>query len=266
MSHKEQEVYFSLLNQERKVVTPKHLTGMSEGYARKLLFNLSKKEALYRVAKGCYILIPPDMIANPSQFINDPCFIMDQLMGVFEEKYYVGYQSAAYIHGIAEQIPFTVSIAVQNQRRPLRIGSQKIEFRKVSISKFFGIERMKYSVSFLNVSDLEKTIIDCLERYDLCGGIDEVTRTISNAVDRIDGKILIKYLERFGSKPLWHRLGFILDKLFQNDYRVNKKILSDIYSHLSNKIYPLDPKVGSGGLSKKWGIVENVNCMSWLHA
>jgi len=266
MSHKEQEVYFSLLNQERKIVTIKHLTGMSEGYARKLLFNLSRKKALYRIAKGCYILIPSDMIANPSKFINDPCIIMDQLMGVFEEKYYVGYQSAAYLHGIAEQIPFTVSVAIQDQRRPLRIGSQKIEFRKVSTSKFFGIERMNYSGSFLNVSDFEKTIIDCLERYDLCGGIDEVTRTISNAVDRIDGKRLIEYLGRVGSKPLWHRLGFILDKLFQSNYKVNKKILFDIYSHLSNRIYPLDPKAGSGGLSKKWKIVENVNCVSWLHA
>lgn len=266
MSHKEQEVYFSLLNQERKVVTPKQLTSISSGYARKLLFNLSKKRALYRVAKGCYILIPPDMIANPSKFINDPCLVIDQLMEVFVEKYYVSYLSAAYLHGIAEQIPFTLSVAIQSQRRALRIGSQRIEFRKISKPKFFGIERMNYSGSSLNVSDREKTIIDCLERCDLCGGIDEAARIISNVVDKIDGKKLIGYLGRFGSKPLWHRLGFILDKLSQNNYKVNRKILASIQAHLGNKIYPLDPRAGSGRMSKKWGIIENVNCVSWLHA
>jgi len=266
MSHKEQEIYFSLLNREKKVVSTNQLSGMSRGYARKVLFSLNKKGALYRIAKGCYIVIPPDMIANPSRFINDPYLILDQLMKVFGEKYYVGYQSAAQLHGIAEQMPLSISVTVLNQRRSLHVGNQRIDFRKVSQSKFFGVERIKYSDSFLNVSDKEKTIIDCLKRYDICGGIDEVARTISNALEHIDGKKLQKHLKRFNSQPLSQRMGFIMDRLSQNGFDVDKGLLEDMEKVVGGKAYYLDPKVKDKGRhSKRWKIIENVNPISWLH-
>ncbi|MFW6120298.1 MAG: type IV toxin-antitoxin system AbiEi family antitoxin domain-containing protein, partial [Petrotogales bacterium] len=236
------------------------------GYARKMLFSLNKKGALYRIAKGCYIVIPPDMIANPSKFINDPYLVIDQLMEIFDEKYYVGYQSAAQLHGIAEQMPLSVSVVVLNQRRPLHFGNQRIGFRKVSKAKFFGVERIKYSGSFLNISDKEKTIIDCLERYDLCGGIDEVARMISNALENINGKKLLEYLKRFGNQPLLQRMGFILDRLLQNGFDIDKELLKDMEKLVGRRAYYLDPKMkGNGRYSKRWKIFENVDPISWLH-
>jgi len=269
MSHKEQEIYFSLLNREKTVVSINQLSGMNRGYARKMLFSLNKKGALYRIAKGCYIVIPPDMMANPLKFINDPYLVLDQLMEIFDEKYYVGYQSAAQLHGIAEQMPLSVSVVVLNQRRPLHFGNQRIDFRKASKSKFFGEERIKYSDSFLNISDKEKTIIDCLERYDLCGGIDEVARTISNALEDINGKKLVEYLKRFGNQPLLQRMGFILDRLLQNGFDIDKELLKDMEKLVGGRVYYLDPKMKEKGrmdrYSKRWKMVENVDPISWLH-
>jgi len=266
MSHKEQEIYFSLLNRGKKVVSINQLSGMNRGYARKMLFSLNKKGALYRIAKGCYIVIPPDMIANPLKFINDPYLVIDQLMEIFDEKYYVGYQSAAQLHGIAEQMPLSMSVIVLNQKRPLHFGNQRIYFRKTSMSKFFGINKIKYSDSSLNISNKEKTIIDCLDRYDLCGGIDEVTQIISNAIEDINGIKLIQYLKRFDSKPLLQRVGFILEKLLQNGFDVDKILLKEMEKLVGEKRYYLDPKMkGKGRYSKRWKIIENVDPMSWLH-
>lgn len=270
MSHKEQEIYFKLLNREKKVVSVKLLVrdekDMSVEYARKLLFSMSKKGALYRVAKGCYIVIPPDMIANPSKYIGDPYAIIDQLMEIFGEKYYVGYQNAAHLHGIAEQIPFVTTVVITTQRRPLRIGQQILGFRKVSSQKFFGIQRMKYADSFVNVSNLEKTILDCFERSELCGGIDEVARILSNAVEKLNDKKIIEYLLRYHSPPLYHRLGFVLDKLLQSGYSVSEKLLAELKNRITGNVYPLDPRAGSGKISGIWRINENVDCMRWLHA
>jgi len=267
MSHKEQEIYFSLLNREKTVVPIDQLSGMNRGYARKMLFSLNKKGALYRIAKGVYIVIPPDMIANPLKFINDPYLVIDQLMEVFGEKYYIGYQSAAQLHGIAEQMPLSISVVVSNQRRPLHFGNQRIDFRKSSKAKFFGVQRIKYSDSFLNVSDIEKTIIDCLERYDLCGGIDEVARIISNALKDINGKKLVEYLKRFGNQPLLQRMGFIMDILLLNGFDIDKELLKYMEKLVGKRKYCLDPKMkGKGRYSKRWKIVENINPVSWLHA
>jgi len=270
MSHKEQEIYFKLLNREKKVVSLKQLIqyekDLSKEHARKILFSMSKKGALYRVAKGCYIVIPPDMIANPSKFISDPRTIIDQLMEIFDEKYYLGYQSAAHLHGIAEQIPFVTTVVVAAQRRPIRIGQHILEFRKISSREFFGIQRMRYADSFVNVSDLEKTILDCFERAELCGGIDEAARILSNAVEKLNDKKVIKYLQKYHNQPLYHRLGFVLDKLRQNRYTVSEKLLAEIQSRIIDNVYPLDPRADAGRISRPWGINENVDCMRWLHA
>jgi len=266
MSHKEQEIYFSLLNKEKKVVSINQLSSINRAYARKILFSLNKKGALHRIAKGCYIVIPPDMIANPLKFINDPYLILDQLMEIFNEKYYVGYQSAAQLHGIAEQMPLSINVIILNQKRPLHFGNQRINFRKISKAKFFGVTRIKYSDSYINISDKEKTILDCVERYDLCGGIDEVTRMISTTLEDINRKKLLEHLKQFNDTPLLQRTGFILDKLLQNGFDIDKELVNDIAKFVSKKKYYLDPKVkGDGKYSKRWKIIENIDPVSWLH-
>ena len=135
MSPREQDVYFSLLNRGRTVTTIKQAAsdqGITEGNARKVLFTLERKKVLYRIFEGCYVVIPPDMLYDRTGFINDPHIIIDHLMQVVSEKYYVGYQSAFHLHGAAHQLPFNLSVVVLRQRKPLNLGNIKIEFRKTS--------------------------------------------------------------------------------------------------------------------------------------
>jgi predicted transcriptional regulator of viral defense system len=270
MSPREQDVYFSLLNKERAVTTIGQVSSdhsITGENARKILFNLDRKKVIYRIFRGCYVVIPPDMLYKRSGFINDPHVIIDQLMEVIGGKYYVGYQSALHLHGLSHQLPFTLSVAVLKQRKPLVLGGSRIEFRKISEKNFFGIERMKYLNSFLNVSDVEKTLIDCVDRYDLCGGIDEICRTISDMRGKIKSEKLLDYLGRLKSKPAAQRLGFMLDKLNESGYGIDENLIAGVEKYAGKKKYLLEPKSGGEGkLSKRWGIIENVNCMGWEHA
>ncbi len=269
MTPREQGVYFSLLNREKVVTTIKQVAldqKISDGNARRVLFSLARKCILYRIFKGCYVVIPPDMLYDRSSFINDPHIIIDQLMEVVNQKYYVAYQSAMHLHGIAHQIPFTLSVAVLKQRKPLKLGESRIEFRKVSKRDFFGIQQMRYSNAFLNVSDMEKTILDCVMRYDLCGGMDEVCRAISDAGKKIKSGKLLDYMDKLDCKPVSQRLGFILDKLDQSGYKVDKKLIAGVEKRAGKKTYLLDPKSGKKGkASRRWKIIENIDCMSWEH-
>jgi predicted transcriptional regulator of viral defense system len=63
------------------------------------------------------------------------------------------------------------------------------------------------------VSDPEKTALDCLDRYDLCGGVDEVSRTIAALMPQIDAGRLLAYMPRMDNQALTQRLGFILKRL-----------------------------------------------------
>lgn len=251
LSHKEQEIYFKSLNKEKYVVKVKELSKdfkISENYARKLLFSLSKKKAIYRIAKGTYVLVSPDMIAK--KFVRDVFQMVDQLL----KKYYVAYLSAAYLHGAAEQIPFTVQIITTKQKKRMKIRNTKITFHQTRY--FFGFERIKYGNYYINVSDKEKTIIDCLMRQELCGSLDEVKNIISSLIKDINQDKLLVYVKKIKESSFKQRLGYLLERYFQKN--INKKFLRELEKQTGEKTYLLNTKAGKKGrLNKKWKLIIN---------
>lgn len=270
LSPSEQTAYFSLLRKGLGIVRTKDLAevlGKSPAYARNLLVSLSKKSVVYRIGRGKYVVIPADVLYLRKGYVGDPLLLIPQLMQ--RDQYYIGYRSAAYFHGIIQQIPFDTSVAVLRQRRPLRLGSTRISFVKVNKKKFFGFSEVKYSVAFVNVSDIEKTVLDCVDRYDLCGGISEATRIVSEAlkVEKINWDKLLNYLRKVNTKALAQRLGFILEKLSKknkNEFKIPELVLDRIEKFVGPYTYLLDAGAsGEGKLSKRWRIIENKDCMSW---
>lgn len=266
LSHTEQTVYFALLKHGSVVVNSGILASSLKipfARAKNLLSILAKKGALSRIGKGRYVVIPPDVLYERKSFVQDPYIVVDSFMENLNEKYYIAYQSAAHLHGIAEQLPFIVRAAVLKQRKSFSVGKTKVEYVTLKQKKFFGIQRIRYREYFLNESDLEKTLLDCLDRPEFCGGISEVTRTISNAIERIDKKRLLDYLEKFDNYALAQRLGFVLEKL-KKEYPVDESLLKKIERFRSAYVYLLDPfSEKRGKVSKRWNIIENVNCLSW---
>jgi predicted transcriptional regulator of viral defense system len=222
---------------------------------------LAKKGAAYRIGRGKYAIIPADVLYGRKSFVADPFVVISELMK--DVEYYVAYQSAAHIHGIAEQVPFSSTVAVLKQKRPVRLGNTRIEFVTMKKSKFFGFNETKYSNVFLKVSDLEKTVIDCIDRQDLCGGISEVARTLSNALstDKLDLVKLLAYAKKFSNYALIQRLGFLLERLSRsNNYYVDRGILSDFEKLAGPFVYPLDVSgTKKGRTSEKWRIIENIS-------
>lgn len=251
LSHKEQEIYFKLLNKEKYVVKVKDLTKdfkISKNYARKLLFNLSKKKAAYRIQKGTYVLASPDMLTK--KFVRDVFQVVDQLL----KKYYVAYLSAAHLHGAVEQLPFTVQIITTKQKKQIKIRNTKIKFHKTRY--FFGFERIKYGNQYINISDKEKTIIDCLMRQELCQGLDGVKNIISNLIKDLDQNKLLAYAKRVKESSFKQRLGYLLEKNFQKKF--NKKFFKELEKQTGEKTYLLNPKAEKKGkLNKKWKLIIN---------
>jgi len=266
LSPLEQTAYFSLLRKGTNVVRTRDfadLLGKSHAYARNMIAALSKKGVLHRIGRGKYVVIPAEVLYQRKGHIGDPLILMEQIMQ--DEKYYVGYQSAAHFHGIAHQIPFDTVVAVLKQRRTIRLGSTRIRFIKVNEKKFFGFSELRYSETFVQVSDVEKTILDCLDRYDICGGISETTRTISAAVEKTDWDKLVEDLIRMKNKALAQRLGVILEKLLKRKVsRVPENVLGRIERLVGPYTYLLDVRSpGKGKTSRRWRIVENTDYMSW---
>ena len=180
----------------------------SPSYARKLAFGLVRKGWLQRVGRGRYLLHHASAGSDAIPDVN-PFRVGSYLV----EPSYFGYATAANLHGLLAQTPRTYFVVTTSPK--LVSVRQPAEFRLVRVpaKKFFGAERReKYSAS-IQVTDLEKTVLDCIDRQDLAGGLPAVVQIVHGAKPNLDFERLRGYVARMDNKSLAQRLGFLLQQV-----------------------------------------------------
>ena len=211
LSPTEAKVVLSLEAERREELSLDDLqrrAGVSRGFARKLAHGLVRKGWLQRVGRGEYLLAParhgPEAIAD-----TDPLRFGARLA----RPYYFGYATAAELLGLLPQASriYYVVTPVRGGARVLHAG----EFRRIHVhrDRFFGMTRLRRRGESLVVSDPERTILDCLDRPELAGGLGGVVRILESARNRLDWGRLDRYLDRLGRRSLRLRLGFLLERL-----------------------------------------------------
>ena len=258
----EQNAYFALLKRGSVTARAEDLSsalGVSPAWAKNILSKLARHGAAQRVGRGKYAVIPADVLYGRKSYVADPLVLVSDLLKGID--YYVAYYSAAHVHGLTEQMPFKTTVAVLKQMRPIRVGNIFVSFVNLKKSRFFGDEETKYLDAILTISDLEKTLVDCVDRPELCGGIPEVVRIVSNAFEtgHVSLQKLVSYVKRFGSYAVAQRLGFIIEYIEEKKkIQVEPEILEELLHLTGSKIYPLDVKSSKKGeISKKWNINNN---------
>lgn len=204
----EARVVLSFREQGRDVVEASDVIGIleSEQTGRKVIRNLVRKGWLTRLTGGRYMLLPPERGAE-SIGENNPLAIAAAVV----KESYVGWWSAAAFHNFTTQKPTTVFVAVRKQAPMRTIEGAEIRFVKVEPRKFFGSKNyIVYGRNTL-ISDLEKTVIDCIDRPDLAGGPAELTRIVHAAMTDIDPDKLVEAAMQMKSTSLLQRLGFLTD-------------------------------------------------------
>jgi len=262
LSHLEQTAYFAALRQGIHVLDVENVGGLvttSRGHAIKLLADMARKGALYRVGRGRYVVLPADVLYGRQTFVADPLQIVDELLrreGVTE--YYVAYQSAALVYGAANQLPQALLVALPGQRRPIALGRAEILFIQVQRAKFFGSQEIRYHEACLQISDREKTLLDCLDRFDLVGGMDEVVHTIGALLPETHPERLLAYLPAMHNQALVHRLGYILETL-TTQQPVAEILLTGLATQVGPRVYPLDPHGPAvGPIHPRWRVRDNL--------
>ena len=162
--------------------------GASKGYAQLFLANLLKSGRVRRIKKGAYT------------FGDDP-----MLAGFAFYPSYHGLQNALSILNLWEQETNTVIITPLRVRSGMReVLGGKVMVRRIGRSMFFGFEAVRYFDYWIQVSDVEKTLIDFVYFREPLG--EEVLAEMKKRIDR--GK-LDKYLKRCPER-VGKRVGAIL--------------------------------------------------------
>jgi len=183
------------------------ISNLSTKSLQKVLCRLQQSGAIERIEKGKYLIIP--LGAEKGKYTLHE-FIIGSLL---VEPYSIAYWSALNYYGLTEQIPTTVFIQTITRKfntNPEVFGVQ-YQIVKIKKEKVFGIRKEWIEETQINITDKEKTIIDCLDKPQYCGGIIEVAKALKN--NKFDRKKLENFAQRIGNSGVLRRLGYLCELL-----------------------------------------------------
>jgi predicted transcriptional regulator of viral defense system len=109
---------------------------------------------------------------------------------------------------LTERLPPTVIIQTPTPGRTITTSIRELQVRIVHVqpSRFWGITSLTAEDGTIAVTTPEKTILDCLDRLDLCGGIVEVAKAIKAGTHVLSPVAMAHAALRYDSDVVRRRL------------------------------------------------------------
>lgn len=186
------------------------LQDSSEKAVRELVRSMVNRGLLMRIKDGLFHVIPYEADSDV-YFPNWHLVAWHLTEG---RPHYIGYFSAMQIHGLTTQPSYVEQIVVNRQVRPATQQVRDIAFQFIyhNTRHFFGFQPTWIDdFHKVFVSDLEKTLIDCLYQPVYAGGIQEIAKALFKARQELNTEKLSDYLNRFDAQSARRCLGFLLD-------------------------------------------------------
>ena len=99
----------------------------------------------------------------------------------------VAYHSALEFHGLGNQMFSEVQVFTEKRYNPFVYNG--LEYKFFSYTAKGGIMRLEQNAEIV-VTDLERTVVDCIDRIDLAGGLEELV-TALNGITHLDEQALL---------------------------------------------------------------------------
>ena len=250
MSELEQRFYFTLGEQGKRffgINDIEAILHISPNHARNLASDLAKKGISERVKRGLYVRVPESVILKKSPFKEDMILIASHLC----EEYFLSHYSALQLHNLTDRYSNTVYLSSPKHQRNLTFYDNYYRFVKITKESWFGIGTMDYYNRKIKVSDLERTIIDVVDRPMLSGGWTEVIECLKN-LESIDEKKLLHYIKRYNNKKTARIIGYLISHLLEDTISNNFK--KQIKKISGNYNYYID-KEEKGSYVKEWNLI-----------
>lgn len=219
-----------------------------------LLRRMIKNDLLLKIKNKLYHIIPYEV--DSSNYVPNWHITGSELAK--PNPHYIGYFSALQIHELTTQPSYIEQVVVQKQVRPNPYELQGVQFQFIYHNKkhFFGFKNTWIDdFHKLPVSDLEKTIIDCLYKPNYAGGIVEISKAIFKAQKKINFEKLGQYIIQFGAQSVRKRLGLLLELL-----GIAPSFSNELLADISNSIVRLDPSLpAEGNYTTRWKLQLNVD-------
>jgi predicted transcriptional regulator of viral defense system len=174
-----------------------------------LLSQLVRKGWLLRLVPGKYLIVPLEA-GLESIPMTDRYVVAREVLAPL--PYYISHYSALELHQMTTQPVNTVYVTVPRQRTNRTVADVAYRFIYANPRSFWGWEPVWVTdQEQVQVSDLEKTLLDGTARPDLCGGLAELAKGLWLRKNDLNEERLLAYIERLDHKAAAKRLGFLLE-------------------------------------------------------
>lgn len=217
LSHKEQEIYFTLSNSSNRIFTLEMLKAFKftdYNTLKELLSSMAKKGWFTRIKRGIYYLNAPGA-AGIEDVFNIATYLYDG---------YVAFSSALYIYHAITERPYTIYVATRRESRSKRFGN--IEIKAVSLNeRAVGITRYEgYSIS-----TRAKTLYDCFHIPDYAGGYSKIVEAVySLNLSAKEWEEFLGYVDNFEADSAKRKIGYTLEIANKAGSRVPLRIINSL--------------------------------------
>lgn len=132
-----------------------------------------------------------------------------QVASAITPSSYVAYHAAMEYHGLAHQVYYDVAVGGEQAFNAFEYDG--IHFAFHQIPTHIGIDT-PIADSHVRVTNVERTVVDCIDRIDLCGGWEELTNCLMS-VQYLREEMLLTMLQIYNKIALYKKVGFFTEVL-----------------------------------------------------
>lgn len=254
ISNNEFRIYLESKKLNKKVITVNEvmdILNVSKHQAYYHLYKMNKKGLIKRLRNGLYFIYPDSLLLNIQNYVEDPLYLLMNLI----KPYFASYYTALDLHGLAQRSINTFYLTTTKFIKVVKQETYIIKPVIVLKKYFFGYIQMEFGNGTINVSDLERTIIDIINRPELAHGYEDIIKSILDIDIDLDYSKFFKYLSIFNKKILYHRIGYLFDTpVFKSYLNVPKSFLDKLKGQIHSINY-FDSANKSGIFNNNWKVV-----------
>ena len=222
-----------------------------ENAAKEILRRYKKQGLVSQVRRDLYVVTDlANKVSLATKF---------EIAGHITPSSYLSYHAALEYYGLAHQIFYELYISSRETFK---------SFYYEGISYTFCQSKSDVGVvnpmtdSLVRVTDLERTILDCIDRIDLSGGLEELVECFA-IITYVNEKKLSDYLSVFNKQFLYQKSGFILS-YFQKEMKLSDAFFELCKSNTGKSTRYLTDKQESNTYFKEWKLCAPQNILSFL--
>lgn len=193
-------LYFELLKKPVFHVEDVNVFYNNMDSARSAIKRLMKEGMVAKIRNNMYTCISGETGA--------PVANRFQIASHITPSSYVSHHTAMEYYGITDQVYYDVYVSSETSFRNFTFDGYTYCF--VASKSAEGIERPPYSGG-VAVTNLERTVVDCIKDMDKISGIEVVVENVE-CVHRMQEKRLLKYMELLQNQFLYQKMGYLLSQ------------------------------------------------------